>query len=78
MTPGQTQFARQGQTRLNAAVLSEPLRDIFMVWEGNQPGAEGEELSLNVKINPLIWFAWAGFGLLLLGALIAAWPKRRV
>jgi len=48
VTPGLTQFAKQGQTRLNAAVLSEPLRDIFMVWEGNQEGANGQELSLNV------------------------------
>ncbi|HSK46580.1 MAG TPA: cytochrome c biogenesis protein CcsA [Coriobacteriia bacterium] len=77
VTPGLTQFARQGQTRLNAAVLSEPLRDIFMVWEGNQESATGgQELSINVKINPLIWFAWGGFALLMLGALLAAWPKR--
>jgi len=76
VTPGLTQFAKQGQTRLNAAVLSEPLRDIFMVWEGNQEGANGQELSLNVKINPLIWFAWGGFAILLIGGALAAWPKR--
>ncbi len=75
--PGQTQFARQGQTRLNASVQSELLRDIFMVWEGVQEGADGQMLSLNVKINPLIWFAWGGFGILLLGALLAAWPKKQ-
>jgi cytochrome c-type biogenesis protein CcmF len=72
ISPGQTSFARQGQTRLNAAVLSEPLRDIFVVWEGNQDN----QLSVNVKINPLIWFAWGGFVLLLLGAGLAAWPKK--
>ena len=33
-------------------------------------------MSVNVKINPLIWFAWGGFGLLMLGTLLAAWPKR--
>lgn len=70
--PGLTQFARQGQTRLDADVTFEPLRDIFLVWEGNQ----GDQLSINVKINPLIWFAWGGFIILMLGSLLAAWPKR--
>lgn len=75
--PGLTQFARQGQTRLDASVYSEPLRDIFVVWEGNQTSAEGvEQLSVNVKINPLIWFAWGGFALLLFGTALAAWPKK--
>lgn len=72
ITPGQTQFARQDQTRLDASVLAEPLRDIFVVWEGTQGG----QLSMNVKINPLIGFAWGGFALLLLGAALAAWPKK--
>ncbi len=73
VTPGLTQFARQGQTRLDAEVLSEPLRDIFMVWQGSEQGM----MSVNVKINPLIWFAWGGFGLLMLGTALAAWPKKR-
>jgi cytochrome c-type biogenesis protein CcmF len=77
--PGLTKFSRQGQTRLDAAVLSEPLRDIFVVWEGNQDSAGGvEQLSVNVKINPLIWFAWGGFALLLFGTALAAWPKKRL
>ncbi len=70
--PGLTQFARQGQTRLDAKVLSEPLRDIFVVWEGTESG----QMSVNVKVNPLIWFAWGGFGLLMLGTALAAWPKK--
>jgi cytochrome c-type biogenesis protein CcmF len=72
ITPGRTQFARQGQTRLDASVMSEPLRDIFVVWEGTQAG----QLSMNVKVNPLIGFAWGGFALLMIGAALAAWPKR--
>ncbi len=70
--PGLTKFARQGQTRLDARVLIEPLRDIFVVWEGSEEG----QMSVNVKINPLISFAWGGFGVLMLGAALAAWPKR--
>ncbi len=73
ITPGLTQFSRQQQTRLDASVMSEPLRDIFVVWEGN----EAKKLSVNVKINPLIGFAWGGFVLLLVGTALAAWPKKR-
>ena len=33
---------------------------------------------MNIKINPLIWFVWAGFGLLLLGTALAMIPKKKV
>jgi cytochrome c-type biogenesis protein CcmF len=71
VSPGLTRFALQGQTNLHAAVLAEPLRDIFMVWEGSTGG----QLSVNVKVNPLIGFVWTGFALLLAGTTLAAWPK---
>jgi len=75
--PGLTSFARQGQTRLDASVHSELLRDIFVVYQGQQEGPNNTtQLSMNVKINPLIWFAWGGFILLLLGTALAAWPKK--
>ncbi len=71
LEPGQLAYAIQGQTRLNASVVSEPLRDVFVALEGQQEG----QLSLNVKINPLIWFTWIGFAVLLLGTTIALWPR---
>ncbi len=71
LEPGQLAYAIQGQTRLNASVVSEPLRDIFVALEGSQGG----QLSLNVKINPLIWFTWIGFAILLLGTTVALWPR---
>jgi len=71
--PSITYFATQGQTRLNARVVSEPLRDIFVVFQGMQDG----QLSMNVKINPLIWFVWVGFGLLLAATALASWPKKK-
>ncbi len=79
--PGMTFFANrpEGQNRrLDAAVLPEPLRDIFIVWQGNQNDQTGQEvLSMNVKINPLIWFSWAGFFILMLGSALAAFPKKQ-
>jgi cytochrome c-type biogenesis protein CcmF len=72
ITPGITNFVATQQDRLDARVLSEPLRDIFLVFQGNQ----NNEITINVKINPLIWFTWGGFIVLLLGTTLAVWPKR--
>lgn len=71
--PSMTIFAHNGQNRLNAVVLSEPLRDIFVVYQGTQ----GDQMSINVKINPLIWLVWSGFILLLVGTALASWPKKQ-
>jgi cytochrome c-type biogenesis protein CcmF len=67
--------ATQNQTTLNVDIISEPFRDVFFIFEGlDQDG----NLSLNVKINPLIWWAWIGFIVLNVGTVIAVWPKRAV
>jgi cytochrome c-type biogenesis protein CcmF len=70
--PGQTTFPITQQTRTDADVLYEPLRDIFVTMQG----ADENGVSINVKINPLIWFSWSGFILLLIGTSIATWPKK--
>jgi cytochrome c-type biogenesis protein CcmF len=72
ITPGMTNFTATQQNRLDAKVFSEPLRDIFVVYQGSS----GSTLVVNVKINPLIWFSWIGFMLLLFGTTLAVWPKR--
>ncbi len=74
-TPGQIRFFRQEQTRFDVSVIVEPLRDVFVVYEGvDQQG----NLQMNAKINPLISWVWFGFGLLSVGAVLAMWPKRRL
>ena len=72
VTTGQTTFTTTQQTKLDAAVLSTPLKDVFVVFQGGS----GSNLVVNVKINPLIWFSWFGFMLLLFGTALAAWPRR--
>jgi cytochrome c-type biogenesis protein CcmF len=75
ITPGITEYPNRSEnssSRLDASVLSEPLRDIFVVFQGSS----GTSLVVNAKINPLIWFTWTGFILLLLGTTLAAWPRR--
>ena len=64
-------FATTQQTRTDAKVLSEPLRDIFVTLQS----VDDSGLHINVKINPLISFSWAGFIVLLLGTALATWPK---
>ncbi|MDZ4065014.1 MAG: cytochrome c-type biogenesis CcmF C-terminal domain-containing protein, partial [Coriobacteriia bacterium] len=74
VNPGQISFFRQGQTKLNADVTIELLHDVFIVLEG----ADENTLSLNVKINPLISWAWFGFALTILGTGLASYPKKQL
>jgi cytochrome c-type biogenesis protein CcmF len=73
VTPGQISFFQQQQTKLDASVLVEPLRDVFVVFQG----AEESGLSMQVKINPLISWAWIGFLITTIGTALASWPKKQ-
>ena len=73
--PTVTQLANTSETnntRFNAAVHSEFLGDFFIAFQGG----DASGLSFDAKINPLISWAWAGFILLIVGAGIAAWPRK--
>jgi cytochrome c-type biogenesis protein CcmF len=74
-TPGQVQYFRQDQTRLDVSVIVEPLRDIFVVFEGTD---QAGQIQMNVKINPLISWVWFGFAVTILGTGIAMWPRRQL
>ncbi len=74
VTPSLQLVQSTGQRQYHAAVLALPTEDFFVVYNGvNDLGA----FSLNVKINPLIWFVWGGFGLLMAGSAIAAFGRRK-
>lgn len=63
------------QTKLVASVISLPHEDLFVVYNGvSDDGA----FSLDVRVNPLISLVWVGFGLLMLGGLIALFGRRSV
>ncbi len=64
--------SEQQSTRFNAAVDVGLLRDVFVVFQG----ADTAGLEFEVKINPMISWAWVGFGFMILGTGIAMWPKR--
>ena len=61
------------QQKLEASVISLPTEDLFVVYRGvNDDGA----FSMDVRINPLISLVWIGFGLLMIGVLVAASGRR--
>jgi cytochrome c biogenesis factor len=75
LQPMVTQLANRatGQTStLNAAVHSELLRDVFVAFQNG----DASGLTFDVKINPMISWAWAGFILLIIGTGIASWPRK--
>ncbi len=62
-----------GQQTLHASVLSFPLEDLFVAFQGLN--ADGS-LSIHVKVNPLIMLNWIGAGVAVLGIVLAFAPRR--
>lgn len=63
----------QQQQTVDAAMHYEIFRDFFLVLNSFD---EQGNLSINMKVNPLISFVWAGSFVLVFGIMIAMWPKR--
>lgn len=63
-----------GQNTRNVDIEYQPFQDIFIIFGGTNPD---KTISLNVKINPLIMFVWGGSIILVLGMLVAWWPRRK-
>lgn len=62
------------QQKLLASVISYPEEDLFVVYRGvNTDG----DYALDVRVNPCISLVWVGFGLMMVGILIALIGKRR-
>jgi cytochrome c-type biogenesis protein CcmF len=74
VSPSYEVLSQTQQTKLNAVVVSTPLHDLFVAYQGVDYNGK---ISLDVRVNPLICFVWVGFGILEVGALSAFWPRRR-
>ena len=62
-----------GQQKYEAAVASSIGHDLFAVYRGvNDDG----DYSVELRINPLISFVWAGFALLMLGTALGIFARR--
>ncbi len=73
VSPSMKVAAATSQTTLDAAVMTFPSEDLFVVFQGMN--ADGT-LSINVKVNPLILFTWAGGAISTLGIVLAFAPRR--
>jgi cytochrome c-type biogenesis protein CcmF len=62
------------QQKLVAGVIHLPSKDLFVTYKGvNSDGA----FSIDALVNPAISAVWVGFGLLMVGAVITLFAKRR-
>ena len=67
------------QSKLDAGVEHYLLEDLFVVFSGFTSGSIADDsvrLVLEVRINPLISFVWLGFGLMLVGMVVALFARR--
>ena len=74
VSPGIEVSSRTQMQKMIAATLFSPLRDVFVVFNGID---SNDDLVFSLKINPLISVLWTGFGVLVLGATLAALATRR-
>ena len=73
VSPAVNLAAKTQQQKLEASIISLPTEDLFVVYRGvNDDGA----FSMDVRVNPLITPVWVGFGLLMVGMLIACAGRR--
>jgi cytochrome c-type biogenesis protein CcmF len=74
VSPGIQLVQATQQRKPLAGVLSSPLEDLFVVYNGVNGDSE---LSLTAFVNPFISFVWVGFGLLMVGTVIATVGRRK-
>ncbi len=84
VSPSYITRATTQQTNPHAVVKSDALKDLFIALDphnhdetGAVPADEQNTLQLDVRINPLIRFIWIGVGLMMLGTMLADWPKKK-
>jgi cytochrome c-type biogenesis protein CcmF len=56
-----------------AAVITGPVEDLFIVYNGI---TEDNSISMAGYVNPFVIYVWVGFGILVLGTVIATLGRR--
>lgn len=77
IAPAVQLIATTQQHQLHAAVVSTPLEDLFVTYQGVEKAGDEAVLVLDVSVHPLVAFLWAGFGLLLLGIALSCGSAAR-
>ena len=73
LSPSVQLDAQTQQSKLNASVISTPEHDLFVAYRGV---SDDGSFALDVRVNPLISFVWAGFFILMLGTALAFLGRR--
>ena len=79
MSPSVVELANRSEnqsTRFLAALDVGLLRDVFVAFQGVDTTSGATLLQFEVKINPMISWAWVGFVIMIVGTAIAMFPKR--
>jgi len=84
VSPSVVTRATTQQTTPHAVIKSGALKDLFIALDshghdttGNVTENNGDTLTMDVRINPLIRFIWVGIVLMMLGTALADWPKKK-
>jgi cytochrome c-type biogenesis protein CcmF len=65
----------QSQSTTEVAVRTTALEDLYIVLAGFD--SQAGTATIKIIVNPLIIWLWVGFGILVAGTIIAAWPDAR-
>ena len=66
----------EGQPTSEVALYSTPREDLYVVFAGMSN--DGQRYEITAHVNPLVFWVWAGGGLMFLGTLITLLPDRRL
>lgn len=74
LTPEKDYYRAADQTMTQIAVRSTPREDLYLILAG---WADDGSATIKVVINPLVMWLWVGFGVFIVGTLIAVSPDPR-
>jgi len=76
LTPRQNFYTTRSDPFPTPSVRSRPTGDIYTTLMAFE--RDGSSATIRVVTEPLVSWIWAGGGVLVLGALISLWPRRRL
>jgi len=56
----------------SAGILTTPTQDVYVMFSG---ATDNETAAVRIMFNPIVWCAWIGGALMILGGIIAVWPR---
>ncbi len=68
------QYIRTGQDIVKVSIISTLSKDVYIILEGLSNGVA----YLKIKFLPLMWMIWAGVSLMMVGVVIALFPRRMI